>query len=67
MKESFKLVDKKGNTVEIGDTITDFRGKVSKLAAVYPLSGKNGHVKSDKAISHHYPSVYDLKFVKIGE
>lgn len=63
------LIDEEtGKVVNVGDTVTTFRGEQKTLKAVYPHDGKTGKVQlgSDDFSRLLYPSVIGCTFVQEG-
>jgi hypothetical protein len=63
-KIMFKLVNKQGKIVKIGDKVTNFRGEVRTVKEIHPphKPSSSGHVTTEGGF--HYVTVYDLEFVK---
>lgn len=62
-KQGHTLVRETGETVEIGDKITDFRGVTDTLKSAEFYGGSStGRVYSKKKPHGVYPSVFGLKW-----
>lgn len=62
MQRDNKLVTKdSGKEIQVGDTVTTFRGEEYTLEGVYPHDGRTGKVKLSDG-GYYYASVIDAKF-----
>lgn len=53
---------KTGRIIQVGDTLTNFRGEQGTVEAMWPHDGMNGKVKMREWMGAHYPSVWDTEY-----
>lgn len=67
----YVAVDKAGNVVEVGDTVTDFRGETATYTGCYmrpaPSTGRVTVTHGPGSESSYYPSVFGLTVIEAAD